>query len=259
MRFTSTINKAMIIFAVAGVALFFADPFVSFLDWRSYYPLPAIPYHTPRYTVVDKGQTRTYLDPMPLFQQLCLRDDGTIRDAREDDETPSESRIAKLRRLTGWSNSSDNYARSVASNGYGLVRRSTEWERYLGPTAQEWKPSGPVRGYHWGLYQHSRLLKINVRGDVIGNKVIATAPPSCTRPYHGHGRGIPLLWRHGQTEAEDLNTQIAENSGWYIDQTLDITDDGRILCVARRTDARGAKPSPTWRTYLVILDPIGPP
>ena len=261
MRFVPPFNKWVSLFAVL-IVLFILSVETRTIDaWRSYYPLPPIPARSrPMFSVSDKGATTARYVRNLYTRDLALRDDGTMREIRDTDFEPSDS--ARKRFQTRWPRATgepDTRVLSIASNGNGLSFDShfDSYTRYAGGAQTTVPHYKRLRGYNrWPFYRDARFLQINMQGDVIGNDLFETGRHSCTHVSYSHGRRVPLLWRANRREIEDVNTLIAENTGWYIEQALYLNDRGQILCLARRTDAKGAGTYNTPPRHLVVLTPF---
>lgn len=95
----------------------------------------------------------------------------------------------------------------------------------VGNTAARWDHQW--QNGHWVYLRNiiggadSQANAINNRGQVVGNRLI------------GNGQHA-MLWM-GATEI-DLQTQISANSGWTLEDAVDINDMGEILCNGTRSD-----------------------
>lgn len=229
--------------------------------WRSVYPLPPVPPRTPVYTVThDIGTTTdTYLG-FRRYPEVVLRDNGTVRESRNETDLPSDDLEARFRKRTGFVDKSgaergSTRIISLASSGYALTTRNLVYERYVSGMTECWQWDGVIPGYENTIYRSARLRKINRHGTVIGSGRIDTNRSSCTRPYYGHGRRFGIIWRTGHAKPSDINSLVAQSSGWYIDAALDITDRGQILCLARRAGKKGSDWQSTAPHHLIVLSP----
>jgi len=249
---------------IPGLLLFILLPTPIPYWFNSFRTLPPLPPRAACYSIRDSGAISTEDALHELFGRSSwmpnARIDGAgkvrLTDGNEtffvDDKTKG-----RVEKQTGLQDTRDDTCfLSASSNGYALIRKGGVERLYKGNVLTGTRQKG-VSGYQWNLFREHLLFKVNQRGETIGNALIETALPSCTHPTFGRTRGMPLIWQGGNTSPEDLNTKIAESSGWYLDHVFDINDRGQILCMARRTDVKGAESfGSTPRFHLVILTPL---
>ena len=233
------------------------------LAWIQFRPLPPIPHYGSDYSVADMGSVGdkpiNFHDRDPLHFGTRLTGSGQVvalDDAAEaqDEAGRKDLLAAEARKLgpvrAGYSGSFG----AVAGDGDALLRSDRGWQlcRSSGPTLQV---SEGVRGYDWK--PHPLILNFHVlttQDQAIGNGRIATAYATSGGTSSPHGRWLPLIWQGGG-QPEDLNGHVDAGSRWYLDQAVDLNARGQILCIARKTDARGAEDYHMENARWVVLTP----
>lgn len=110
-----------------------------------------------------------------------------------------------------------------------------------------------VTGYEsWERFCDLQLSRMNNVGQAIGAARIATACASSGGTSSPHGRWMPIYWKPGLKAVVDLNTKIDPKSGWYLFYAWDIDDQGRILCIAAKTDIRKAEKWDGPRSFVLL-------
>ncbi len=229
------------------------------LAWIQYRPLPAIPRDVPRYSLGHRGTAgNDYIGPGSLDIRRTgwrlpengapLRLDEKALAAEGAKHKTEAARAAERLNLSP----DEGEVVSVAANGSALVNRHHEFQLHRADKTLTARRT--IRGYTWK--PRLNLFIVNSRGEVLGNGQIATAFASSGGMSNPHGRYLPVLWRGGQAEPEDLNSLIDPAAGWYLYLALDINERGQILCLARQTDLKGAEQFFDGENQLVVLTPI---
>ena len=238
------------------------------LAYIAYWPIPPVPVISTEYSIQDIGKvpegiTPRYYGTNPYFygfnfaNQSQLSTDGYY-DTLFLDKCAAANKAFALQ----YGISHNEY--SPGRLQYGVVDFNLQnhalmtdrnWHWQLWRDGKATTVSKGVSGYSWKA-DAVRFHKMNNKDEVIGNAFMGTGTASSGGFSSPHGRNIGLLWHGDSAQPQDLNSLIDDQSGWYLHQSLDINDNGQILCIAHQAGTRNPEDYKINELRFVVLTPL---